>query len=74
MDFPVIDVKATGLNLKGLLAGKGVSVKTLVGFLGLSDKSGVYKWFRGETLPTLDNLLALSVLLNMPMNDLLVTM
>ena len=41
--------------------------------LMLSDKSTMYKWFRGETLPGIDNMFALSVLLGVTINDIIVS-
>ena len=34
--------------------------------------NAVYKWLRGDCLPTLDNMLALSTLFGLPINDMIV--
>ena len=34
--------------------------------------STMYKWLRGDELPGIDNMLALSILLDVPINDILV--
>lgn len=73
MNFPIIDPVATGTNIKKMLKDKGLSVVKVKELLGISDKSNLYKWFRGEALPTIDNLLALSMLLGVTVNDLIVT-
>lgn len=72
MTFPVIDMEATGDTIRRLRIEKGVSVKELSQFLGLSDVRAVYKWQRGETLPSIDNLLALSILLEVPIDQILI--
>lgn len=72
MNYPVIDVKATGQNIRRLREEKGISVRELSQFLGLSDVQAVYKWQRGETLPSIDNLLALSRYLDTPIQEILV--
>lgn len=72
MTFPVIDMEATGDTIRRLRIEKGVSVKELSQFLGLSDVRAVYKWQRGETLPSIDNLLALSLFLNVPIETIIV--
>ena len=41
-------------------------------YFGLSTTNAIYKWLKGESLPTLDNFLALSVLFDVSMNDLIV--
>jgi transcriptional regulator with XRE-family HTH domain len=72
MIYPIIDMEATGNNIRHLRIEKGVSVKELSQFLGLSDVRAVYKWQRGETLPSIDNLLALSILLEVPIDQILI--
>ena len=73
MDYPVIDVADTGRNIKKISKEKGFSADMLKNLLGLSDKSNVYKWFRGEVLPTTDNLLVMSILFGVTVNDLVIT-
>ena len=73
MSYPVIDVKATGANLRRLRVEKHLSVRELCIYLGLSDVQSVYKWQRGEALPCIDNLLALSKLLNASIEQIIIT-
>ena len=71
MEYPVIDPIGTGKNLKAFLKKNGKTVTGVAKIIGLSDKGTVYKWLRGESLPSIDNLLALSVLLGVTINDIL---
>ena len=70
--FPVIDLPATGANIRRLRQTKGLSVRALQQFFGFEEPQAIYKWQRGQSLPTVDNLYALSTLLDVPMNDILV--
>ena len=70
--FPVIDLPATGANIRRLRQTKGLSVRDLQQFFGFEEPQAIYKWQRGHSLPTVDNLYALSTLLDVPMNDILV--
>lgn len=70
--FPVIDLPATGANIRRLRQTKGLSVRDLQQFFGFEKPQAIYKWQRGQSLPTVDNLYALSTLLDVPMNDILV--
>ena len=70
--FPVIDLPATGANIRRLRQTKGLSVRDLQQFFGLEEPQAIYKWQRGQSLPTVDNLYALSTLLDVSMNDILV--
>ena len=70
--FPSIDSVATGENIARLRREKGYSVVDLQSWFGFEAPQAVYKWQRGESLPSVDNLYALSVLLGVSMNDIIV--
>ena len=60
--YPIIDKKATGNRIKGIMEQKNISVKDLKEYLGLSCVQSIYHWLDGTCLPTLDNLYAMSQL------------
>lgn len=70
--YPIIDMKRTGIKLKNMLSKAGYDVKFLQGYLHLSCPQSIYRWFKGKTLPSIDNLYALSSLLGVHMEDLIV--
>ena len=70
--YPTIDPAATGRNITRLRRERGLSVKQLQAFFGFEDPQAIYKWQWGKSLPSVDNLYALSMLLNVPMNEILV--
>ena len=72
MSCPAIDPEATGTRINELRKAKGYSVPFLKEYFGFATTNAVYKWLRGETLPSLDNMFALSVLFGIPMNDIIV--
>ena len=72
MEYPSIDMIATGKNLARLREENGISVRALSRYLGMTNTNSIYRWFRGETLPSLDNMYAISVLLNVSMNEIIV--
>ena len=57
MPFPQIDVRATGQNIDRLLTEKQISVRTLQTYFGFDTPRAIYKWLRGEHLPSVDHLL-----------------
>jgi transcriptional regulator with XRE-family HTH domain len=71
MEYPTISIEETGQRINAVRSEQGKSVKEIAEYLGISNVS-VYKWFRGESLPTLDNLFALSVYFRLPMEALLI--
>lgn len=72
MEYPLIDISATGRNIARLRKENGITVRALSRYLGMTNTNSIYRWFRGETLPSLDNLYAISVLLNVSINEIIV--
>lgn len=72
MSYPVIDPVATGSRIDTLRRSRGMSVSYLTDYFGFATTNAVYKWLRGDTLPSLDNMFALSMLLGVPINDIIV--
>ena len=70
--FPVIDLAETGHRIERRRRQAGLSVRDLQTYFGFEYPQAIYKWQHGECLPTVDNLLALARLLQVPMEDLLV--
>ncbi len=69
-EVPQIDVYKTGQNIKHIAWLKGMTVKGIQEYLGLAAVQSVYHWFAGRSLPTADNLYALSELFGVPMDVL----
>ena len=69
--YPMINVKKTGENIKNIMRIRGMTVKDVQAFLGLGTSQSIYHWFEGRSLPTLDNLYALSELFCLPMDVLI---
>ena len=70
--FPVINMAATGANIQRLRKAKGLTVTDLQNYFGFDAPQAIYKWQRGETLPSTDNLLALGFILEVPIESILV--
>ena len=71
MEYPVLDAKATGARIKELRKEKHIKVEEISRFMGFETDQAVYKWQRGESLPTVDNLYALSKLFGTTIDDIL---
>ncbi len=71
MEYPVLDLVATGNRIRELRKQKHLTVEEVSRFMGFESVQAVYKWQRGESLPTVDNLYALSCLLNIPIDSIL---
>ena len=63
--FPTIDKKRTGIHLRRIMDERELSVKDVQQYLGLGSVQSVYHWMNGISMPTIDNLYALSELFQM---------
>ena len=71
MTFPMVDMRQTGQNIMILRQQRGISVRELQSMLGFATPQAIYKWQHGATLPTVDNLVALSSIFEVPMEAIL---
>lgn len=70
--FRVIDPAATGANILRLRKERGLTVRDLQTYFGFEEPQAIYKWQRGQSLPSVDNLYALGALLEVPLDEILV--
>lgn len=70
--IPTIDVYATGQNIRSMLKAQGITTMEVKELLCLCSHQAIYKWYRGESLPNIDNLVALSRLLGVKVDDILI--
>ena len=71
MEYPTLDVKATGARIKELRKAHHLKVEEVARFMGFESEQAIYKWQRGESLPTVENLYALSRLFETTVDDIL---
>lgn len=70
--IPTIDMAATGRNIMRLREAAGLTVKDLQDIFGFTTPQAIYKWQQGTAMPTIDNLVALSSVLGVPMDEIIV--
>ncbi len=70
---PVIDLRATGLNIMNMRMARGISVRDLQTILGFTNPQAIYKWQRGDCLPSIDNLVIIAAVLGVTVDEILVT-
>lgn len=66
--FPLINKRETGVNLRRIMDMRGITPKEVQEYLGLGCVQSVYRWIDGVNMPTIDNLYALSELLQIPID------
>lgn len=69
---PIINLEATGKNIDKLMKERRLSKRDLQNVMGFTTPQTIYKWVHGKCLPTIDNLLVLSYLFGVKIDDILV--
>ena len=65
-------MEATGQNITKLRKDAGLTVRDLQGMFGFTTPQAIYKWQKGTAMPTLDNLVVLAVVFNVPIDDIII--
>ena len=72
INFPTINLVATGQNIVRLRKAAGLSVRDLQDIFGFATPQAIYKWQQGVAMPTIDNLVVLAVIFQVKMDDIIV--
>ena len=70
--MPVINMTATGMNIARLRKNAGMTVRDLQAIFGFANPQAIYKWQRGEAMPSLDNMIVLAAVFNVTVDEILV--
>ena len=70
---PIIDQVETGANIRRLRIERGITVSQIQKYLELETPRSIFKWQSGATLPNVENLLGLSIIFGVSMNDIVKT-
>ena len=70
--IPVIDMTATGHNIMRLRISAGLTVRDLQDLFGFTTPQAIYKWQRGECMPTLDNIVALAAVFGVTVDEIII--
>ena len=72
-EAPVINMTATGANIKALVRSKGLTVAKLQAMYGFNTPQSIFKWMRGDMMPSIDNLVMLAYILDTPIDKIIIT-
>ena len=70
--LPIINMEETGCNIVRLRESVGLSVRELQDIFGFATPQAIYKWQRGVSMPTIDNLVVLYLTFKVPIERILV--
>ena len=72
MKFPRISLAKTGKRISSLMKSNHLTVKDIQKEMGFEYPQAIYKWLRGESIPSLDNFVVLALLFNTTIDKILV--
>ena len=67
---PVLDLQATGRKIKSFMDASQISVRDLQSIFGFDYPQAIYAWLSGRNLPTVDNLIVLSELFGVSIDEI----
>ena len=70
--LPSVDLTATGIRITQLRQQTGLTVRDLQDIFGFNTPQAIYRWQRGVTLPTLDNLVVLAAVFRTTLDSIIV--
>ena len=70
--LPSIDLTATGIRITQLRQQTGLTVRDMQEIFGFNTPQAIYRWQRGLTLPTLDNLVILAAVFGTTLDSIIV--
>lgn len=73
MKMPTVNMKATGQNIKTKMIAKGMKTADVQAVFGFNTPQAIFKWFRGDTIPTIDNLVILAKIFDTTIDALIIT-
>ena len=72
MRLPVVNVIATGEKINQLRLASDMTVKDMQIVFGFYTPQAIYKWIHGSSMPTIDNLVILSRMFGVSLDDIVV--
>ena len=72
MEIPFVDTVATGRNIDRLRIAAGMSVRDMQMVFGFATPQAIYKWIRGTSMPTIDNLVILAAMLGVTLDEIVI--
>ena len=69
---PTINMTATGSNIKSLIKSNGLKVAEIQAVYGFNTPQSIFKWMRGEAMPSIDNLVILAHILGVSIDRIII--
>ena len=70
--MPVIDMRATGMNIKKMIKAKGFKIADVQNRCGFTTPQAIFKWMRGDAMPTIDNFIIIADMFGVTIDQIIV--
>ena len=70
--MPTIDTKATGMNIKNMIKQRGFKICDVQARCGFNTPQAIFKWMRGDAVPTIDNMIILADMFGTTIDQMIV--
>lgn len=70
---PTINAIATGANIRALIKNKGLKIADIQTVFGFRTPQAIFKWMRGDALPSIDNIVILAHILEVTIDKIIIT-
>lgn len=70
--MPVVNVKATGAKIKAIMKAQNKKVVDIQTVCGFNTPQAIFKWFRGDAVPTIDNMVLIADMFGVTVDDIIV--
>ena len=67
-----IDMKATGANIRAYIKNNKMKIAEVQAIFGFNTPQAIYKWMRGDAVPTIDNIIILADIFGVGIGDIVV--
>lgn len=71
--MPVIDTRATGMNIKTMIRQRGLKIADVQKRCGFNTPQAIFKWMRGDAVPTMDNMVIIADMFGVTIDQIIVT-
>ena len=68
-----INATATGANIKQMMKDRNMTTTDIQKACGFGTPQAIFKWFRGISMPTIDNMVIVADLFGCTINDIVKT-
>lgn len=68
----IVNMKATGARIKAIMIEKNKRIADIQDACGFNTPQAIFKWFRGDAMPTIDNMVIIADVFGVTINDIVV--